>query len=209
MHGDRHGFAAALATERFVIQLGDLTDHGPGSADVLSLMLARLAVGTGLFLLGNHELKLARALAGCRVRLPPASLETVAALDGSLRDQALGAIAVAPAWFRAGCSFFVHGAFHPGMLAGPPPPAPLKGRVPPLLARALYGQTTGRTQPEGYPERTRDWIHQIPDRLTVYCGHDCLSTDGRPVVMRNAAGGRAVFLDTGAGKGGHLSWIDI
>ncbi|MGH7066223.1 MAG: metallophosphoesterase, partial [Acetobacteraceae bacterium] len=152
MHGDRHGFAAALATERFVIQLGDLTDHGPGSADVLSLMLARLAVGTGLFLLGNHELKLARALAGCRVRLPPASLETVAALDGSLRDQALGAIAVAPAWFRAGCSFFVHGAFHPGMLAGPPPPAPLKGRVPPLLARALYGQTTGRTQPDGYPE---------------------------------------------------------
>jgi protein phosphatase len=23
------------------------------------------------------------------------------------------------------------------------------------------------------------------------------------------AGGTAVFLDTGAGKGGHLSWIDI
>jgi protein phosphatase len=26
---------------------------------------------------------------------------------------------------------------------------------------------------------------------------------------RNAAGGVAVFLDTGAGKGGHLSWIDL
>jgi protein phosphatase len=25
----------------------------------------------------------------------------------------------------------------------------------------------------------------------------------------NADGGRAVFLDTGAGKGGHLSWMDI
>jgi len=26
---------------------------------------------------------------------------------------------------------------------------------------------------------------------------------------RNAAGGTAVFLDTGAGKGGHLSWLDL
>ena len=24
-----------------------------------------------------------------------------------------------------------------------------------------------------------------------------------------SAGGQAIFLDTGAGKGGHLSWIDL
>jgi hypothetical protein len=33
--------------------------------------------------------------------------------------------------------------------------------------------------------------------------------DGRPFVQRGALGGRAVFLDTGAGKGGHLAWIDL
>lgn len=209
MHGDVHGFAAALATGRFVIQLGDLVDHGPGSADVLGLMLARLSAGSGIFLLGNHEFKLARALAGRQVSAPPALRETLAALDGTLRDQVLTAIAAAPAWLKVGRSFFVHGAFHRGMLAGPPPPAPLAGRVPALLARALYGETTGRMQPDGYPERTRDWTRQIPDGLTVYCGHDCLSTDGRPVVSRNQAGGTAIFLDTGAGKGGHLSWIDL
>ncbi|MGH7105626.1 MAG: metallophosphoesterase [Acetobacteraceae bacterium] len=209
VHGDAHGFAAALATGRFVIQLGDLIDHGPGSADVLGLMLARLSAGSGLFLLGNHEFKLARALAGRQVRVPPALLETLAALDGTLRDQVLTAIGAAPAWLRVGRSFFVHGAFHTGMLAEPPLPMPLTGRVPPLLARALYGQTTGRMQPDGYPERTRDWLRLIPEGLTVYCGHDCLSTNGHPVVSRNEAGGTAVFLDTGAGKGGHLSWIDI
>ncbi|MGH7050255.1 MAG: metallophosphoesterase [Acetobacteraceae bacterium] len=209
VHGDAHGFAAALATGRFVIQLGDLIDHGPGSADVLGLMLGRLAAGGGLFLLGNHEFKLARALAGRQVRVPPALLETLAALDSTLRDQVLTAIGTAPAWLRIGRAFFVHGAFHPGMLAEPPPPTPLTGRVAPLLARALYGQTTGRMQPDGYPERTRDWLRLIPEGLTVYCGHDCLSTDGRPVVSRNEVGGTAVFLDTGAGKGGHLSWIDI
>ncbi len=32
---------------------------------------------------------------------------------------------------------------------------------------------------------------------------------GRPYVQEGAEGGRAVFLDTGAGKGGHLSWIDL
>jgi protein phosphatase len=25
----------------------------------------------------------------------------------------------------------------------------------------------------------------------------------------NARGGKAVFMDTGAGKGGHLSWVDL
>ena len=28
-------------------------------------------------------------------------------------------------------------------------------------------------------------------------------------IRRGAMGGKAVFLDTGAGKGGHLSWIDL
>jgi protein phosphatase len=43
----------------------------------------------------------------------------------------------------------------------------------------------------------------------VYCGHDRRSADGRPYIRVNEASGRAVFMDTGAGKGGHLSWMDI
>ena len=77
------------------------------------------------------------------------------------------------------------------------------------LARALYGEPTGRMQPDGYPERSLRWVDRIPAGLTVYCGHDQRSTNGRPYTRRGAAGGKAVFLDTGAGKGGHLSWIDL
>jgi hypothetical protein len=40
-------------------------------------------------------------------------------------------------------------------------------------------------------------------------GHDNRSRDGRPLTMVNARGGRAVFLDTGAGKGGALAWQDL
>jgi hypothetical protein len=52
-------------------------------------------------------------------------------------------------------------------------------------------------------------VDRIPAGLTVYCGHDRRSTNGRPYLRRGALGGTAVFLDTGAGKGGHLSWIDL
>ena len=54
------------------------------------------------------------------------------------------------------------------------------------------------------------WIaNNIPAGMTVYCGHDQRSTDGRPYRRTGLGGGEAVFLDTGAGKGGHLSWIDL
>lgn len=209
VHGDARGLAAALATERFVVQLGDLADHGPDSSEALRMMLARLVAGRGLFLLGNHDFKLARALAGRQVRRDPALAATLATLDPGLGAETLAAISAAPAWLAAGRHFFVHGGFHTAMLTEPPPEKPLEGPVSPLLARALYGQTTGRIQPDGYPERTLRWVAQIPAGLTVYCGHDCRSTDGRPAVRRNNDDGAAVFLDTGAGKGGHLSWIDL
>jgi len=94
------------------------------------------------------------------------------------------------------------------MPEGTPPPVP-EGRLHGVLSRALYGEPTGRIQADGYPERSLQWVDRIPAGLTVYCGHDQRSRDGRPYVRVGAAGGTAVFLDTGAGKGGHLSWIDL
>jgi len=208
VHGDARGFAAAAATERFVIQLGDLTDHGPDSAETLRIMFRLIDSGRGLFVLGNHDFKLFRLLAGQPVRPGPALAETLAQLDGGLRERTLAEIARAPAWLRDGSRFFVHGGFHGAMLEQPPPPAPL-GRPDATLSRALYGEPTGRTKADGFPERSLRWVDRIPPGLTVYCGHDRRSADGRPYTHRGAAGGVAIFLDTGAGKGGHLSWIDL
>ncbi len=208
VHGDVRGFAHALATDRFIIQLGDLADGGSDSAEVLRLMFARQDAGRGVFLLGNHDAKLARALAGRQVRTDAALADTLARLDPALAARAADAIVRAPAWLHQPGRLFVHGAFHPAMLHHAPPPI-LPAKVEGALAHALYGQTTGRMQPDGFPERSLRWVDRIPTGLTVYCGHDRRSQDGRPYVLRNAAGGSAVFLDTGAGKGGHLSWIDL
>ena len=213
VHGDARAFAAAAATDLFVLQLGDLIDNGPDSAAALRIMFDLIDQGRGLFLLGNHDLKLARALAGRPVRLDEPLARTLAQLDDGLRARALSEIMRAPAWVAFGHAsgrrmLFVHGGFHNAMLDSDPPPVP-EGRVHGVLARALYGEPTGRMQADGFPERSLRWVDRVPDGLTVYCGHDRRSTDGRPYVRHNAQGGTAVFLDTGAGKGGHLSWIDI
>jgi len=211
VHGDAEAFAHAAATDRFIVQLGDLADHGPDSAGALRLMFRLIDEGRGLFLLGNHDYRLARALAGRLARIEPALEQTLAQLDAPLRKRAAAEIARAPAWLRWHDALFVHAGFHTAMLAGPSPlPHPIaQGRADGVLARALYGEPTGRMQPDGFPERSLRWVERIPAGLTVYCGHDQRSRDGRPYLRRGAAGGTAVFLDTGAGKGGHLAWIDL
>lgn len=208
VHGDSSAFAYAAATDRFVIQLGDLVDHGPDSPGVLRIMFDLIDQGRGLFILGNHDLKLARALAGQSVRIDAVLRATIDALDEGLKERIQQEAARAPAWLIRGRNVFVHGGFHSGMLDQSPPDHGLN-RADGLMARALFGEPTGRTQGDGFPERSLRWIDRIPQGWTVYCGHDQRSLDGRPYVKRGVAGGTAVFLDTGAGKGGHLSWIDL
>lgn len=208
VHGDATAFAYAAATDRFVVQLGDLVDYGPDSAGALRIMFELIDAGRGLFLLGNHDLKLARALSGHAVRIGAELADTMRQLDPALAARAVQEIERAPAWLRSGEKLFVHGGFHTKMLEQGPEPA-RTGRLHGPLARALFGEPTGRIQPDGYPERSLAWVDRIPAGLTVYCGHDNRSFDGRPYVRRGALAGIAIFLDTGAGKGGHLSWIDL
>lgn len=221
--GDVHGEPAALAhaiagaeAERlFLLQLGDLVDYGADSPGALRLMFALLDAGRGRFLLGNHDHKLRRALQGEQVRYAAEGLgRTLAQLDAApdgaaLKARAVAEIAAAPAWLRLGPWFFVHAGWHPRMLHGPPPEDAGARRPDHVLSRALFGQVTGRTRPDGFPERIYDWVDAIPRGVRVHCGHDRRSGDGRPFLHRGAQGGCALFLDTGAGKGGHLSWIDL
>lgn len=212
VHGDLNAFRHAIATKRFIIQLGDLVDHGPDSAGVLETMLDLQETERGMFVLGNHDRKLGRALEGRRLRrdLP---LETTlqqiqASLMEDLAQRTYHAVATAPAWQRLGNLLFVHGGFHTAMLSGPPPETGLADMSAPL-SRALFGETTSRLQPDGYPERRLSWINRIPEGITVYVGHDRRSLDGRPLYKTGRLGGKAIFMDLGAGKGGHLAWIDL
>jgi len=219
VHGEASSLAAAIAGASdaglFLVQLGDLTDYGPDSPAVLRLAFGMLDDEAGVFLLGNHDHKLRRALTGARVRSPPEAthrtLEQLhAAPDGpELASRAVTEIGQAPAWWRLGPLLFVHAAFHPGMLLEPPHPEAGARKPDAITSRALFGQVTGGTAQDGYPERVLHWVEGIPKGLTVYCGHDQRSHDGRPWATSGRGGGGAIFMDTGSGKGGHLSWVDL
>jgi protein phosphatase len=172
----------------------------------------------GIFLLGNHEHKLRRALIGHetgRLFVTPEGLgrtleQLRAAPDGTaLAERAVTEIARAPAWLRLGQAMFIHAAYHDAMLHRAPPEDAGTRRPDGALSRALYGEVTGQRGPDGYPMRATRWVGRIPQGITAYVGHDNRSTNGRPHEMRGALGGRAIFLDTGAGKGGALAWIDL
>lgn len=220
VHGEAEPFRAAIAGAAahglFVVQLGDLTDHGPDSPGVLAAMFGLIDRGEGLFLLGNHDHKLRRALAGSPVRIEHGLDRTLEQLSRhpdaeALSARAVAEIARAPAWVAWGRrTLFVHAGFHPAMLHSPPPPGAGGQRPEGAVSRALYGQTVrGAVTEAGFPVRVLGWVDAIPEGFTVYCGHDMRSIDGRPHIRRGRAGGTAVFMDTGAGKGGHLSWLDL
>lgn len=212
VHGDIEGFRHAIATERFIIQLGDLVDHGPDSAAVLQLMQNILRKHKGMFVLGNHDRKLARLLEGRQVHYDQA-LETTLCQIRSFPYENFGSdvyhmIAGAPVWQRINQTFFLHASFHTLMLTIPPPETGI-GKLSAPVSRALFGETTGQLQKDGYPERRLNWIHSVPQGMTVYVGHDQRSTDGRPHLKEGRLGGKTIFMDLGAGKGGHLGWVDI
>ena len=129
-------------------------------------------------------------------------------MDDALKARTLRLVAQAPAWVRHGSALFVHGGFHTAMLQQPSPDHGLE-RPQGALARALYGEPTGRMQPDGYPERSLRWVDRIPGGLTVYCGHDRRSHDGRPYVRHGVLGGTAVSWIPGQGREGichGLTW---
>jgi protein phosphatase len=127
----------------------------------------------------------------------------------ALAARAVAEIARAPAWLRLGQAMFIHAAYHDAMLFRAPPEDAGVRRPDGPLSRALYGEVTGQRGPDGYPMRATRWVGRIPHGMTAYVGHDNRSSNGRPHEMRGALGGRAIFLDTGAGKGGALAWIDL
>jgi protein phosphatase len=178
VHGDASAFAYAADTDRFLVQLGDLVDYGPDSAGALQIMFDLIDRGRGLFLLGNHDLKLARLLLGQNVRVNAQLLATMEQLDEPLRARVLAEAARAPLWLRSGNRLFVHAGFHTDMLDGPAPPAQI-GRALGISARALFGEPTGQIQADGFPERSLRWVNRIPPGMTVYVGHDRRSQDGR------------------------------
>ena len=191
-----------------VVQLGDLVDYGPDSAGVLRIMFDLIDRGAGPVPARQSRSQARALLLGQKVR----GNAQLAATRSS--------------WMNR-CGTLPGGGRARAALAAKRRPAVRPCRLPyryaawvrrrrwrsaaPWASGAGAVRRADRPYPAGRLSRSAacaGWT-AFPPGMTVYVGHDRRSQDGRPLEQRARSGGRAIFLDTGAGKGGHLSWIDL
>ena len=177
---------------RRAVFLGDLVDRGPGVAEVLDVAMSMVAAGSALCILGNHENKLSRALAGRNVQVTHGLAESLEQLerrgpdftkqvgefiDGLVSHYLLdgGRLVVA----HAGLPERYHGR--------------ASGRVRSI---ALYGDTDGETDDYGLPIRYQ-WAEDYRGEAAVVYGHT-------PVPVAEWVN-NTICVDTGAVFGGELT----
>ncbi len=186
------GDAMSHPEGRRALFLGDLVDRGPGSDKVLADVMTMVEAGTGLCILGNHEQKLARYLAGRKVKTTHGLAETVEQLDSRTPE------------FREQVATFIdslvsHYILDEGRLvvahAGLPEryQGRASGRVRSI---ALYGDTDGETDEFGLPIRY-PWAEEYRGTATVVYGHT-------PVPSAEWIN-NTICLDTGSVFGGELT----
>ncbi len=181
---------------RRAIFLGDLVDRGPRVVDVVNLAQRMVAAGQAFCVPGNHDIKLARKLAGRQVQITHGLAESLAQIDEmapDARDQ----------WIRDYRSFadnlvshliLDNGALvvaHAGMKEE------YQGRASGRVREfALFGETTGETDEFGLPVRA-NWAADYRGRASVIYGHT-------PVPEANWLN-NTLNIDTGCVFGGKLT----
>jgi protein phosphatase len=219
--GDVHGMKESLksaidwasARNLFMVFLGDVLDYGPDSLECVTLVHDLVVRGKAIMVIGNHERKIERwfdqvKTGEVRLKLSDGNRATTNLVE------ALGEVdrRKFECKFRALLNLsrnhwvlldtlFTHGAAEAAMFDSDA--HRLTGKLETL---ALFGEVDGvnNAKGEGYPNRVYTWVDRIPQGKRVVVGHDIRST-GAPLIANASNGSQAIFLDTGCGKGGHLT----
>lgn len=177
---------------RTLFFVGDFCDRGPATPEVFRFAMAAVNAFGARAVPGNHDVKLANALRGKRVKTAHGlalSLEQLAEVPESFKQDIIE-------WVD---SLVSHQVLDSGRLcvahAGMREDYQMRasGRV---RTFALYGDTTGEVDDLGMPVRL-DWAAEYEGKALVVFGHTAMA---RPRWMNNS-----VCIDTGCVFGGSLS----
>ena len=177
---------------RKLVFVGDLVDRGPQTPDVLRLAMAAVNSGNGYCVVGNHDLKLVKALRGRQVKISHGlaeSLEQLGRESETFRAEALKFLdgLVSHYVFDGGRLVVAHAGLREEM----------HGRGSGQVREfALYGETTGETDEYGLPVRY-NWAADYRGRAVVAYGH---TPTPRAEWFNNT-----ICLDTGCVFGGALT----
>ncbi|RYF10057.1 MAG: hypothetical protein EOO77_22355, partial [Oxalobacteraceae bacterium] len=216
VHGMYQSLLSALAWARsrnhYVVLLGDVIDYGGDTLEVADEVYRLVMRGNGELIMGNHERKIARwatQVEGGRssIRLSDGNRVTTNALNAlgaPARKRWLGRfrglIAQASHHRRIGNIVLAHAGVHPGYWNGTATPKELE-------TLSLFGEFEPPPADGARPIQHHGWTDAIPSGTTVIVGHEIRSD--HPLRVTNRQGGCAIFTDTGSGKGGNLSSVDL
>jgi hypothetical protein len=212
VHGTLNAFLSAIQWARsrgnYLVFSGDLIDYGPGSIEVADEAYRLVTRGEATLITGNHERKIMRWLDGYRVRLSDGNRVTTMGLMGlsdAARAKWSGRFRGLYQNSRLVQKFanltFAHAAVHPSLWRG--------GEIDQVVENlAFFGEIDAHKSKPDRPVSSYRWADSIPAFHFAVVGHNILSRSF-PILQTNTGGGNALFLDTGAGKGGRLSSADF
>lgn len=217
VHGMRESLRSAIdwanARNLFMVFLGDVLDYGPNSLECVDIVYDAVTRGRAAMIVGNHEKKIDRWLGQTRkgevkLRLSDGNrattnlVEALGNIERAKFENRFNALLnLARNHIILGNTLFTHGGAEPEMFEMNS--HRLNGKFESI---ALYGEldSVKKFNDDGYPNRVYTWVERIPKGKQVIVGHDIRSTL-KPLMETAKNGSTAIFLDTGSGKGGHLT----
>jgi protein phosphatase len=177
---------------RSLVFVGDLVDRGPRIPDVLRIAMAMRNAGTALCVEGNHDNKFGRRLNGANVTAGDGlqmSIDQVEAEGAAFKERVRAFIARLPSylWLDEGRLVVAHAGLKEEMIGRE------DGKV---RSFALYGDTTGEMDEDGYPVR-RNWAAGYSGEAAIVYGH----VAAPEVQWLN----NTICLDSGCCYGGRLT----
>ncbi len=172
--------------------VGDFVDRGPSSPDVLRTVMALVAAGHAHAVIGNHDDRFLRFLKGNDVAMTHGLQGTVAqfaAESEAFRAQVCAFLEGLPhhAWLDEGRLAIAHAGIRAEML----------GRASPRVRSfCLYGDTSGKLDAYGLPERY-NWAAAHDGAPAVVYGHTPVP---EPEWLNNT-----ICIDTGCVYGNKLT----
>ena len=214
VHGDLNllskAHTYAIDNNLFFVSTGDLVDRGKNPYETVQLMYSVVRSRTGAFTVGNHDDKFYRYAKGNQVHLSHDAKQTLVDVGAARMDSFLSMyvdliedMPYSRLYHNFDDIYVSHAAAHANMFSG--------GKITKSESYVyLVGETNGERYDNGYPVRLYNWVNNIPAGKTVIVGHDrtpvnYLDVIDTPVEKLGSLGGRAIFIDTGCGKGGHLT----
>ncbi|MCP8615598.1 bis(5'-nucleosyl)-tetraphosphatase PrpE [Salirhabdus salicampi] len=181
---------------RIPVFVGDLTDRGPQSLNVVKLVYNMIKQDKARYVPGNHCNKLYRYFLGNNVQIKHGLETTVAELESiskqeqeGIKQQFIELYEDAPLYLilDKANAVVAHAGIKEEMIGK------TGKRVKTFV---LYGDITGKTDEKGMPER-RDWAKHYTGKRWIIYGHTPVA---KPRII-----GKTVNIDTGCVFGGLLT----